>query len=227
MGRRPPKKRGSKKTASKSPANPSVQKWKLAVDLTSLEMAMGHDGFFRGEPEPVVLFSAFHVATQAAAPIARSLGRELVRFAPEGRYPLTVAPPSRAVLRAPLRGSDRDRIIVLAFALEEDNGDDVTRLYTHLTDSTKLRLWDEGAPEPAPASIIELAARPLSTPPEASRMNALDESADLRDACTGDKFVGSGALILSPHRSEDRFRLRFVSHDQRNDWTAIFTVRFD
>lgn len=222
MGRRPPKKRAAR-AAPKSPNEASIQTWRLSLDLTSLEMAKGHDGLLRGDPEPVILFSAFHVTTHAALH-ARALGRELVRLAPQGRFPLVVAPPKRATLRSPIRGIDRDRIVVVAFALEEDSGEDVTRLYTQLTDSSKIRLWDEGAPEPSPASIIELAARPPSTPPEASRMNALDDRADLRDACTGDKFIGAGALILSPHRAEERFRVRFVSQDHRNDWTALFTV---
>lgn len=224
MGR----KRGRRTTAKKkaAPSAPSIQTLKLGFELCSLEIAQGHDGLLRGAPEPVIVLSAFHVTT-GGGPRVRPLGRELVRFLPRGRFPLVVAPPSRSVLKARARCHEGDRVILLAVAIEEDSGADLERVYTHIQDLARIRVWEADAAEPSPVMMADLGALPASTPPFAARVHVLDDGADLRDACEDDEIIGAGLLIIAPHRSEDVYRIRFISEDRKNDWTAVVAAHIE
>jgi hypothetical protein len=211
MARKRPHRPGSgSRTASPTAG---ARKWKIAVELSGLEMASGHDGFCRGKPDPAILVGAFFVAT-AETPRVIPLGRVLVRFVPRGKLPLSVSPPLKSVLKARASGSDGDRLVLLAIALEEDAGSDVERVYASLADGALLRVWQTAASEPSPASLGEL-------------VQVIAERDDLRDLCTADEFVGAGIVVTAPRRSEDAFRVRFVSGDARNDWTAIVVVKID
>ena len=103
------KKNAATKTAPvtpPAPPAPRMKPWKIAVELTMLEIAAGHDGLFRGAPEPVILLGAVLVA-QSGAPRVKPLGRALIRLAPEGRFPLAVAPPPKSVLKSRGRSFER------------------------------------------------------------------------------------------------------------------------
>ncbi|MBI5535787.1 MAG: hypothetical protein HY898_23920 [Deltaproteobacteria bacterium] len=194
------------------------------MEVRALEIAAGHDGFLRGKPDPALLIGAFFV-TAAEPRVVKPLGRMLVRFAPRGRLPLTVAPPLPSVLKARARGVDGDRLVLLAIALEEDAGTDVARLFARLEDGARLRLWATDAPEPSPAGIGELVGGAASAPPFATRVNVIDDSQDLRDGCKADELVGAGMVVIAPHRSEDSYRVHFLADDRKNDWTAELVVK--
>jgi hypothetical protein len=221
-----------KKKKTKNPPAPftaTLQTFGLYVELTALEMATGDDGLLRGMPEPVVILAAYLVTEATPERPARSkpLGRLLVRLHPEGRFPLVVAPSESAALKARVRATPNDRIVLLAVALEEDSGKDVEHLYGHLIDASYLRVYEIDAAEPSPVTITELGALPVTTPPLAHRVNVLVDGKDLRDTCKGDEFIGADVALLSPHKSEEVFRAHFLPVDRRNDWTAILAVSID
>ena len=175
--RKPPRKSGPV-----SAPREHIHSFRLRMELTSLELASGHDGLLRGMPEPVVLLGAFLLADGRALP----LGRCLVRLSsPSGRFPTTVTPPEPAVLRAKGRAISSARIAVLALAVEEDDGGDVERIYAHLAEAKNLRVWDLEESVPSPASLAELlsgseahgvpvAATPLLPHPVVTRVGAGD-----------------------------------------------------
>lgn len=226
MGRKRKSEQKKKRKSPPAPFTATLQTFRLSVELTALDMVTGDDGLLRGMPEPVVLLAAYFVSPATPARAARSqpLGRLLVRLHPEGRFPLVVTPPDRPTLKARVRGTAEDRIILLAVGLEEDSGKDVERLYAHLADAAHLRVYEVDAPEPAPATVTELGAHPATPPPLAQRVNVLVDGKDLRDTCEGDELIGADVVVTSPHRSEEVFHAHFLQMDRRNDWTAILAV---
>jgi hypothetical protein len=229
MGRKSKSERKKKRKNPPAGFTAALQTFRLSVELTSLEMATGDDGLLRGMPEPVVLLAAYFITPGTPERAARSkpLGRLLVRLHPEGRFPLVVTPPDKPTLKARVRGTAEDRIVLLAVALEEDSGKDVEYLYGHLIDASYLRVYEIDAAEPSPATIAELGALPVTPPPLAQRVNVLVDGKDLRDTCKGDEFIGADVAVLSPHRAEEVFHAHFLPVDRRNDWTAILAVSID
>ncbi|HZF54531.1 MAG TPA: hypothetical protein VE093_38050 [Polyangiaceae bacterium] len=225
--RKPPRKSGPV-----SAPREHIHTFRLRMELTSLELASGHDGLLRGMPEPVVLLGAFLLASGRALP----LGRCLVRLSsPSGRFPTTVTPPEPAVLRAKGRAISSARIAVLALAVEEDDGGDVERIYAHLAEAKNVRVWDLEESVPSPASLAELlsgpeahglpvAATPLLPHPVVTRVGVVVDGADLRDVCKEDELVGAGLFLISTTRLEEAVRVHFTSGDQKNDWTAALSV---
>ena len=68
-------------------------------------------------------------AYSARGDSVQSLGRAHVRFSPRGSYPLVVTTESSTLTAPVLPPSGDERLVVLAIALEEDNGEDVARVY--------------------------------------------------------------------------------------------------
>lgn len=233
MGRRPRKNPKHPKLPKNPKASPqkrsagveaSPRPFQLRVALKNLEIVRGYDGLFRGAPEPIVLLAAFLLDGESARP----LGRQIIRFAiPQDRFPCTVANLNIEALSAKSRAGQQAKILLLALALEEDSGEDILRVYSHLAEAKHWRIWRLEDPVPSPMAVMELGAMPLPTLPYLCSVGVVDDGHELRDICKDDTLVGAGLVMLGTERWEDEFRIRFLSADERNDWTARLEARVD
>jgi hypothetical protein len=202
-----------KKRAAQKPAR-RVTSLRVELSLPRLEMARGHDGLLRGEPEPVVVFGAYYTDGQSV----RALGRAHVRFSPRGAYPLVVAAEGSHALAAPVLPAvhERERIVVLAIALEEDSGKDVARVYGAMENAASFAVWPREEAVPAPRALSATFDDPVM------RVYVLEDGRDLRAVCTGDELIGAVVATLPVSRARHELRLPFVS--ERNDWLAILVA---
>jgi hypothetical protein len=229
MGRKRRRARKKEKKQRKKDQKPtlSVYGWGTAsADLSAVEFACGHDGLLRGAPEPVIVAGIYQVVGHAAVLV----GRGLVRLHPTGSFPSTLAwevgsgAPGTSLGAGRARTQPGDVLVLLACALEADSGDDVEEIYADLSDGGVFRVWPADADLPAPAALVELA--PAEAEPTGSRVHVIRRGVDLRDGCRSDDFVGACAVVVAAARGVDHaLRLRFVSPDGLNDWTAVARLR--
>lgn len=193
----------------------------VQAEVTSLEMASGHDGLLRGAPEPALLLAVYRVGGAEAAAL---VGRAQVVFHPlAGAFPAVARPDGDdgiVKVRAPLDGTQR--IALLAVALERDGGRDLAEIYAALSDAGTLRLWEEGTAVPSPVALEELAAHVIG--PEPRRVHAILAGKDLDASCDDDELVGTCFAVRPRTRCEEDLRLAFVSADRVNDWTAVLRL---
>jgi len=121
--------------------------------------------------------------------------------------------------------SPTGRLVVLAIALEEDAATDVARVYGLLEDVAHLRFWASGAEVPAPVSIEALPVQAGPGHPVMLAINVLEGARDLGDRCASDKYIGAWVVGVPADGETHDIRLRFLTPDQKNDWTALMTVR--
>ena len=69
------------------PKRPTLDRRVVRVDIESLEIAKGHDGFLRGAPEPVIVAGLY---TRGAGPVAL-IARSVIRFDQPERIPSAVS----------------------------------------------------------------------------------------------------------------------------------------
>lgn len=204
------------------PSDP-IRPFRLRIAVKSLELVRGYDGILRGVPEPIVALSAFLLDGDQARP----LGRTLVRFSVSaGTFPTTILnlQPTEALI-ANARAELRARLAVLLLALEEDSGKDIQRVYAHLGEAKHWRMWRLDDTMPSPMAVVEMHSMPLPSLPYQCSIGVVDDGVDLRDACPDDALVGAGLIVLGTGRQEEEFRVRFLSSDERNDWTALVDIR--
>lgn len=202
----------------RGPGKPARRATRLSLELAipRLEMARGHDGLLRGEPEPVLLLGVFYTDGESLRP----LGRTHVRFSPRGVYPLVVAPDAAGTIAAPVIPSapphERERLVVLAIAVEEDGGEDVARLYAALENGGTFAAWARDEVEPLPRPLSDAFAEPVT------RVYLLEDGRDLRAGCTSDELIGAAVVTFPVARGRQEFRVPFAS--ERNDWLAVLTA---
>ena len=144
LGRRKRKKRSSSER-------------KLTVALDWIEIALGDDGWGRGDPDPVLLLGLYGYAEGRVSLISRGLARPRVR----SPYPNDSDGHDRPIIEA--RPPPKDtRLALLVFALEEDGGADVRELYATL-EQPSFTLWSDDDPEPNPRAMAEWIAGPSGT----------------------------------------------------------------
>jgi hypothetical protein len=206
--------------------NPSAKKKKrtpgdLVLEMRGLEVARAHDGFFRGNPEAVVM-----VAVYALEDAPRIIARALWRFEqPVERLPTTVAArrPARPIAH-PYAIESEAPVLLLAVGMEEDAGVDVRRVYSLLERTAHLHLWDqdEGGSHPSPLSLQEVAQK-LVRP---TRVRVLIDSVDLgMTQQPKDDYVGACAVSLVRARLLADHRMHLTDDEGKNDWTALLKVR--
>jgi hypothetical protein len=192
---------------------------RVTIFLDAVELARGHDGFLRGKPEPALIFAVWSVGPSSA----RLLGRALRRLVVRRPFPCTSIPDEIELLRAASSPGD-DRIAVLAAALEVDDGTDLGRIFAALGDEDAVVMWSDDAPAPEPHGLAEAARqRDPARPPGPVRL--LCARADVEDSCRGDQWVGASFLVRPIGAGVTEDRLRVLSRDQRNDWTACLRLR--
>jgi len=118
---KPPHKRKKPRSKPASAADSDTPRRRVRLSLQALEVARGHDGFLRGEPEPALLIAAYR--TNGALP-ASLVGRLLVRARLKNEIPCSVSLGEHE-LHYDARFALAERILLLALALEENSGQGV------------------------------------------------------------------------------------------------------
>jgi hypothetical protein len=193
----------------------------LQLELERIELARGHDGFARGAPEPSVVLAVYRCASDAATLVARSVHR----FRSPGPHP-EVIEANGAQLEAVIPRVEGMRILVLALAFEEDSGRGIQSAYCGLAQPETLSLWADGDGDPEPRSLAAWTMLPAPAPPDTQSVHLLLDGRDLRDATEGDDWIGASAFHVADEQLPRLVRrMRFVSPDDENDWTAVLTAR--
>jgi hypothetical protein len=191
-------------------------------DITCLEIARGHDGFLRGDPEPVLIFAAYLTDGRNT----HVVGRTLHRFRAHRPFPseATVDQPKLPSCAARFGEHASPRWVVVAIALEEDGGIDVQRLFGAVEHHKSLAIWARDTAEPDPLSLAMLPATEAWHVPR--EVELMVDGLQVGATCRSDKWIGAVSWWMQGRGDgqRSRFRLPFVSADGRNDWTAIVDV---
>jgi hypothetical protein len=188
--------------------------------LESLEVARGYDGFLCGKPEPALLVAAYR--TNGPAP-ASLVGRLLVRAELTREMPCSI-PLKELEIRYDARFALTERIVVLAFAVEEDSGRGVQALYAAFETPEQLSLYNESESEPAPRSLDEW-ARDECIAPSAPPVEVLVSAGRAEQLARSDDYISASAFsVTTQTRNDDLWRLPFVSRNDRNDWTLVLRM---
>ncbi len=218
MSKQPRKKKHRQRPIAVADSDTPRRSIRLTVE--TLEVARGHDGFLRGKPEPVLLIAAYRANGLAPALL---VGRILVRAEVKSDMPCNVALGEQQ-LHYDARFAVTERIVVLVIAVEEDSGDGVQALYTALETPEQLLLYSAGDSVPAPRSLSDWAGNDCSAP-AAPTVEVLSASTRLEELASSDKYISAAAFSVSTQaRTDEVWRLPFVSRDARNDWTLVLRM---
>ncbi len=192
----------------------------LRLALETLEIARGHDGFLRGEPEPALLVAAYRVG--GTAPLSL-VGRLLVRAQPKSQIPCHVEL-GQSEIHYDARFGVAERIVVLGLAVEEDSGEGVQALYAAFETPEQLLLYDALEAEPTPRTLGDW-SRDGCAAPAARPVEVLLGASSLEKLAPSDDYVAAAALSVTAQiRCDEVWRLPFVARDQRNDWTLVLRL---
>ncbi len=218
MSKQPRKKKHRQRPAAAADSDTPRRTLRLTVE--TLEVARGHDGFLRGKPEPALLIGAYR--TNGASPVSL-VGRLLVRAELKSDMPCSVDLGEQE-LHYDARFAVTERIVVLAFAVEEDSGEGVQALYTALETPAQILLYNGLDSVPAPRSLSDW-AREECAAPAAPAVEVLLASANLEELAGSDEYIAASAFSVSTQaRTDEVWRLPFVARDERNDWTLVLRM---
>ncbi|HEY1960473.1 MAG TPA: hypothetical protein VGH28_32910 [Polyangiaceae bacterium] len=187
--------------------------------VEKLEIARGHDGLFRGGPDPVLLVGVYG----AFGGVARLLGRTLHRFPSKTDFPTEVTP-DRADLPAVLVESGELHFVVLAIALEEDGGGDVQRIFGTLDHPEVIAIWSTDRSDVEPFAVGAFPHDVAHAVPNAIEIVIDGQTAS--NACKSDKWIGARAWSLEARApaTSSLYRAPFLAPNRKNDWTAVLTI---
>jgi len=180
----------------------------------------------RGKPEPALLIAAYR--TNGALPAAL-VGRLLVRARLTNEIPCSVSLGEHE-LHYDARFAVAERILLLALALEENNGRGVAALYAAFESPGQLLLYDASESVPSPLTVDEWArtARSTASAPSVRPVEVMLAGVALDEIAASDQFISASALsIATLGRADESWRLSFVGRDERNDWTLLLRTRVD
>ncbi|HET7544230.1 MAG TPA: hypothetical protein VFK05_30375 [Polyangiaceae bacterium] len=130
-------------------------------------------------------------------------------------------------LRYDARFALSERLLVLVLSLEENSGDDVAGLYAALENPGALLIYNASESVPTPLSLEEWATRECRAP-LAQVVEVLRGGESLATTTHSDQFIAATAFNLpAQERSDEAWRLPFVSRDGRNDWTLLVRMHVD
>jgi hypothetical protein len=191
------------------------------LTLQTLEVARGHDGFLRGKPEPALLVAAYR--TNGALP-ASLVGRLSLRARLEGGMPCSVDL-GQHELRYDARFAVTERLLVLAFAVEENGGEGVAALYAALENPGQFLVYEASESIPNPCTLEEWAKGACSAP-SARTIEVLLAGNSLEKIAASDQFIAAAAFsVATQQRADEAWRLPFVGRDARNHWTLLLQMR--
>ena len=201
MGRRNRKKR----------KKPSSDR-KLSVSLDWIEIALGDDGWGRGDPEPVLLLGLYALADERVSLVSRGLVRPRVR----SPYPNHAEGDGKPIIATrPPKGVP---LALLVLALEEDGGRDVRELYAKL-EKPSFTLWSDDDDTPNPRPFAEWLAGPRGS----FGVHPLHDEVDLAEHCSSDEWIGATLIVGVARGGSHRVHVR--SEDGDNDWTVELALR--
>lgn len=184
----------------------------LTVALDWIEIALGDDGWGRGDPEPVLLVGLYAEHETQVSLVSRGLARPRVK----SPYPNDVDGDEGPIIKTRL--PDQSRLALLVLALEEDGGKDVQSLYAML-EQPRFSFWSDDDPEPNPRTLSEWMAGATGV----FGVNPLHDEVDLAEHCRSDEWIGA-TLIVDVKRG-GRHRVHVRSADGTNDWTVELGLR--
>ncbi len=190
-------------------------------EVVGLEIARGHDGLLRGDPEPVVVVGAYLLNP----PYVQVVGRSLHRFQAHIPFPSTATTKDRSLPAGSIQmPKGAPRWVVLALALEEDGGLDVQRAFGALEHHAALSVWASEERDVEPYGLSTIPATPTWFLPRAVQLQV--DGAPFAGTCRSDKWIGAVCWMLEGREPPDRarYRLPFLAEDRRNDWTAVLDV---
>jgi len=189
-------------------------------NVEALEIARGHDGLFRGHPDPVLIVGAYW----QDGSLVRTFGRTIHKFE------VTKNAPCRALTDAPVlpscslpRGA-AGTYVVLALAVEENDGKGVSELFAAVE---RPNLMQVSSLERTDIDTFNLGAIPRT--PEWSvpvSVHLMIGGTAASASCKSDTLVGASVFWM-PTRSPPAYgsyRLPFRSEDRKNDWTALLLI---
>lgn len=185
---------------------------KLTIALDWIEIALGDDGWGRGDPEPVLLLGLYALADDEVSLVSRGLARPRVR----SPYPNDADGDDRPIIQ--VRPPQGTRLALLVLALEEDGGKDVAAIYAKL-EKPSFTLWSNDASEPYPRALAEWIAGPSGT----FGVHPMHEEVDLAEHCRSDEWIGATLIVGAARGSSHRVHVR--SDDGDNDWTVELALR--
>ncbi|MCH9682790.1 MAG: hypothetical protein K0V04_15245 [Deltaproteobacteria bacterium] len=112
------------------------------------------------------------------------------------------------------------RLLVLALAVEEDSGRGLATLFAQLESSDTMMAWTYATDVPVPTAVPELAAGDQLAPDLGHRIHIMMGDRDPSVRLDGDDWIDANLVWTQAARARRRYRLHFVSADERNDWTA-------
>lgn len=184
----------------------------LSVSLDWIEIALGDDGWGRGDPEPVLLLGMYALRDGVVTLVSRGLVRPRV----PSPYPNDADGPKRPVIETrPPKGVP---LALLVLALEEDGGKDVQQNYARL-ERSGFTFWEGNDPEPNPRSLADWMAGPKGV----FGVHPLHEEVDLAESCRSDDWIGATLIVGVAHGGRHRVHVR--SEDGENDWTVELALR--
>ncbi|MBT8496456.1 MAG: hypothetical protein KJO07_25640 [Deltaproteobacteria bacterium] len=186
----------------------------LELEVGKLEVVLGHDGFMRGHPEPVIAVAAYQLRGDALELVSRSL----THYAMTDPAPRWLVPREAAKVERH-RVDGEQPLLVLVVAMEEDDKDHVVQLYSELMHVHDLVVWDMGLGDAVPLSLADLPAG--RTEMFAGQVGLRTSSGPPIDWATRDDYVGSAAFWLRPRKKMRRqVDCHLESRDGRNQWTV-------
>ena len=189
--------------------------------IQSLEVARGHDGFFRGNPEPTVICALFVVSGETV----QLAGRSLHRFRAKRPFPGVATPDNGSLPACTLHlETGFPHWVMLAAALEDDGGGDIQRAFGAVERHDTLSVWASDLREFEARPLAALPTQPDWLSPRASQL--LSDGEAFGPSCTTDKWVGAACWCMEASEStmSRRHRVPFLSEDRLNDWTALVDV---
>ncbi len=186
----------------------------LRLDIRGFEVARGHDGFLRGDVEPVVILGVFAVFGE----MITLLERWHHQFQVSRPYPNQAR---SVVFQTAHRIGQAAHFAFLAVALEEDGGEDIRRVYAALEAPEELQVWESGDHHPTPLKLTELHHHSFGLP---SRVVLHDELGNFGDRCASDKWIGASSWVSAAPHGARHMRSHFRSEDRLNDWTMEMVI---
>jgi len=177
----------------------------------------------RGKPEPALLIAAYR--SNGSHP-ASLVGRALVRPQLKNEIPCSVSLGERE-LHYDARFAITERIVLLAFALEENSGEGVAALFAALETPEQLLLYSASQSVPSPLTVDEW-SRTACRAPSARAVEVMRSGRAVEEIVGSDQFISASAFSLAAQgRADESWRLPFVGRDERNDWTLLLRTRID
>ena len=194
---------------------------RLRALLHEVEFVAGHDGFMRGKPEPELLFVAIAQDEERICLLQTSRRK----LAIQGSFPCTAALANKLVINARVPRWAQ-HITLLCLGVENDGGKDVDLLAGALDDLSAWKTRATDSSIAAPFALNELSVLPPTQAPSALRVRVSYQGEDAGALCKKDDWIAASMVLLDATKPADnRWTMRLLSDDKKNDWKPKVELR--